>query len=156
LSDLEVSSDIINDRTDVDRRTFTWRTVLFGFLFSRRRDYRRTSEGQAIFTDYHHPWLFFLATGIMVLSGMDAVFTLRLLDLGAIELNPVMAALIGKGTFTFALTKMLLTSFGILALVFLARSMFMERFRTGAILTIFFVFYASLVCYEFVSLISII
>jgi hypothetical protein len=116
--------------------------VFYGFLLSRRRDTRRTSEGEAIFTDYHHPWLFFLATGIMVLSAMDAVFTLRLLDLGAIEL--------------FALTKMFLTSFGILALVFLAKSMFMERFRTGAILTIFFIFYASLVCYEFVSLISII
>jgi hypothetical protein len=51
---------------------------------------------------------------------------------------------------------MFLTSFGILALVFLAKSMFMERFRTGAILTVFFIFYASLVCYEFVSLMSVI
>jgi hypothetical protein len=51
---------------------------------------------------------------------------------------------------------MFLTSFGILALVFLARSRFMERFRTGVILTLFFVFYAVLVCYEFVSLISIV
>lgn len=146
----------MDDRADIDRRTFTWRTVFYGFLRSRRRDTRRNHEGEAIFTDYHHPWLFFLATGIMVLSGLDAVFTLRLLDLGAIELNPIMDAVIGKGTMTFALTKMLLTSFGILALVFMARSMFMERFRTGAILTIFFVFYAALVCYEFVSLISII
>ena len=96
-----------------------------------------------------------MATGIMVLSALDAVFTLRLLDLGAIELNPVMAAVIGEGTLTFALTKMLLTSFGILALVFMARSMFMERFRTGAILTVFFVFYAILVCYEFIGLITI-
>ena len=92
----------------------------------------------------------------MLLSGLDAVFTLQLLELGAIELNPVMDAVIGKGTMTFALTKMFLTSFGILALVFLSRSMFMERFRTGMILTVFFVFYAVLVCYEFVSLITII
>jgi hypothetical protein len=143
-------------RTDSDRRELTWRTVFYGFLYSRRRDTRRTSEGEAIFTDYHHPWLFFLAISIMVLSGMDAVFTLQLLDLGAIELNPVMNAVIGKGPVTFALTKMFLTSFGILALVFLARSRFMERFRTGVILTLFFVFYAVLVCYEFVSLISIV
>lgn len=154
LSSFEGTEDIMNSRTDADRRSFTWRTVFYGFLRSRRRDTRRTSEGEAIFTDYHHPWLFFLATGIMVLSGLDAVFTLQLLDLGAIELNPVMAAVIGEGTLTFALTKMFLTSFGILALVFMSRSMFMERFRTGAILTILFIFYAVLVCYEFIGLIS--
>ena len=156
LSSFETFDDNMEARTDLDRRTLSWRTVLYGFLYSRRRDSRRTSEGEAIFTDYHHPWLFFLAISIMMLSVMDAVFTLQLLDRGAIELNPVMDAVIGKGTAVFALTKMLLTSFGILALVFLARSMFMERFRTGAILTAFFVFYAVLVCYEFVSLISIV
>ena len=121
--------------------------MFYGFLLSRRRDTRRTSEGEAIFTDYHHPWLFFLATGIMVLSGLDAALTLQLLDRGAIELNPVMDAVIGRGVFTFALTKMSLTSIGILALVYLARSRFMERFRTGVILTVFFVIYAALVCY---------
>ena len=130
--------------------------MFYGFLLSRRRDTRRTSEGEAIFTDYHHPWLFFLATGIMVLSGLDAALTLQLLDRGAIELNPVMDAVIGRGVFTFALTKMSLTSIGILALVYLARSRFMERFRTGVILTVFFVIYAALVCYEFVTLVSIV
>ena len=154
MTSYEGISDIVENREYSDRRTLTWRTVFYGFLLSRRRNTRRTSEGEAIFTDYHHPWLFFLATSIMVLSAMDAVFTLRLLDLGAIELNPVMAAVIGEGTLLFALTKMFLTSFGILALVFLSRSTFMERFRTGGILTLFFVFYATLVCYEFVSLMS--
>jgi len=53
----------------------------------------------------------------MLLSCMDAFFTLRLLDLGAVEVNPIMAAVIGKSTATFAATKMFLTGFGILALV---------------------------------------
>ena len=156
MSGIEGTEEISNNRVDADRRSFSWRTVVFGFLLSRRRESRRTSEGEALFADYHHPWLFFLATGIMVLSVMDAIFTLRLLDLGAIELNPLMAAVIGQGTVTFALTKMLLTSFGILALVFLAKSRFIERFRTSAILTVFFIFFAVLVCYEFVSLMRII
>ena len=156
MRSLQRIDNTTDNRADADRRNFTWRTVFYGFLRSRRRDTRRNHEDDAIFTDYHHPWLFFLAIGIMLLSGLDAVFTLQLLELGAIELNPVMDAVIGKGTMTFALTKMFLTSFGILALVFLSRSMFMERFRTGIILTVFFVFYAVLVCYEFVSLINII
>jgi hypothetical protein len=37
-------------------------------------------------------------------------------------------------------------------LVFLAKAGFMDRFRTGLFLTVFFVFYACLVCYEFVFL----
>lgn len=156
LSSFQGTEDIMSSRAHADRRKLTWRTVFYGFLLSRRREYRRTSEGEAIFTDYHHPWLFFLATGIMALSALDAAFTLQLLDRGAIELNPVMDAVIGQGTLTFAMTKMVLTSVGILALVFLAKSRFMERFRTGAILTIFFVFYSILVCYEFVTLISIV
>ena len=63
-----------------------------------------------------------------------------------------MAAVIDQGTVTFAVTKMLLTSIGILALVFLAKSTFLRRFRTGLILTFFFNGYAILVCYEFVFL----
>ena len=90
----------------------------------------------------------------MTLSCFDAFMTLQLLDRGAIEINPVMAAVIGHSTVTFAVTKMLLTSIGILALVFLARAKFLRRIRTGLILTFFFSSYAILVCYEFVSLIE--
>lgn len=156
LTSIEGMNGMIDSRTDMDRRELTWRTLIYGYLRSRRRNSRRTGEGEPIFTDYHHPWLFFLATGIMVLSCFDAFMTLQLLDRGGTEINPVMAALIGHGAQTFAATKMLLTSIGILALVFLARSRFMSRFRTGVILTIFFSLYAVLVCYEFLCLIQMI
>lgn len=154
MSSFEGIEQTIIDRTDSDRRDLSWRTLIFGYLRSRRRTTRRVSEDMPIFTDYHHPWLFFLATGIMMLSCFDAFLTLQLLDRGAIEINPVMAAVINQGTLTFAVTKMLLTSIGILALVFLARATFMRRFRTGLILTFFFSGYSILVCYEFVFLIQ--
>lgn len=88
------------------------------------------------------------------MSSMDAFFTLQLLERGAIEINPVMAAVIGHSTLAFAVSKMILTGFGILALVFLSRTSFLNRIRTGAILTIFFSCYAVLICYEFVNLIN--
>ena len=141
-------------RTLYDRRDFSWRTVLYGFARSRRHATRRDGEAEPIFTDWHHPWLFFLATGIMVMSSMDAFFTLQLIELGAYEANPLMAALLERGTTSFAVSKMLLTGFGILALVFLARAMFFQRFRTGILLTAFFGVYATLICYEFVNLIN--
>jgi hypothetical protein len=153
LSGAEHTSEIIHNRIDTDRRQFSWRTVFFGFCRSRRRDARRDCEAEPVFIDWHHPWLFILATGIMLMSGMDAFFTLQLLDRGAIEINPVMAMMIGQGTLAFATSKMLLTGVCVLALVFLSRSKFMNRIRTGLILTMFFSFYAVLICYEFVFLI---
>lgn len=154
MSSLGGIDGIIENRSVKDRRRFTWRTVLYGFFRSRRRGPRRASDAEPLYTDYHHPWLFFLAVGIMVMSCIDAFFTLALLEHGAVEVNPVMAVAIGKGTQTFALSKMLLTSFGILALVFMARANFIRRIRTGLFLTTFFNIYAVLVCYQFVSLIS--
>jgi hypothetical protein len=154
LSSFEGIEEATIARTDSDRRDLSWRTLIFGYLRSRRRTTRRVSEGIPIYTDYHHPWLFFMATGIMMLSCFDAFLTLQLIDRGAIEINPFMAVVINQGTLAFAVIKMLLTSFGILALVFLARARFMRRFRTGLILTFFFSGYAILVCYEFVFLIQ--
>lgn len=141
-------------RSETDRRTVTWRTVLYGFFRSRRRGPRRANEVEPLFTDYHHPWLFFLATGIMLMSCVDAFLTLQLIDRGAIEINPVMALVIGKSATTFAVTKLLLTSIAIFTLVFVARAMFMQRIRAGLFLTFFFSVYAVLVCYEFVYLLS--
>jgi Domain of unknown function (DUF5658) len=141
-------------RDVADRRAFGWRTVIFGFLRSRRREHRRSAEGEPVFIDWHHPWLFFLAVGTMLLSCLDAFFTLRLLDRGAIEVNPVMALAIDHGTFAFTVSKMLMTGLGVLMLVFLSRSRLFDRVRTGLFLTVFFSVYACVVCYQFVLLLN--
>ena len=149
---MDRSGTIDNKRAVSERRSFGWRTVLFGFIRSRRHTHRRDAEADALFIDWHHPWLFFLAVGIMLLSCLDAFMTLQLIERGMVEVNPVMAAVMGHGTATFAASKMLLTGTGILALVFLARARFLNRLRTGLLLTFFFGIYACLVCYEFVFL----
>lgn len=154
LNSLEQVHTIGTVRSGTDRRLFSWRTVFFGFLRSRRRATRREDEVDPKFTDWHHPWLFFLAVGIMLMSGIDAFFTLQLLDMGAVEINPVMATVIGQSALSFAVSKMLLTGCGILALVFLSKSRFFNRIRTGLILTFFFSVYAVLICYEFVNLMN--
>ena len=60
------SRDSANRRADDERREFSWRTVFFGFMRSRRRAFRRVEDNGVIFLDWHHPWLFFLATGLSV------------------------------------------------------------------------------------------
>lgn len=137
-----------------DRRQFGWRTVFFGYFRSRRHSTRRAEEGDVIFLDWHHPWLFFLATGTMLLSCGDAFLTLQLLEHGMIEANPIMADAMGHSTATFAATKMGLTAFGILTLVFLAKARFLNRLRIGVFLTVLFSGYSCLVCYEIVSLLK--
>jgi len=110
------------------------------------------ADDDVIFLDWHHPWLFFLATGTMLLSCADAFLTLLLLELGMVEASPVMSAIMAHGTTVFTSTKMAMTGFGIFVLVFLAKARFLNRFRTGLFLTSFFTLYACLVCYELVSL----
>ena len=149
---MESTQAAMDQRAIADRRSFDWRTVFFGFMRSRRRLHRRADEEDVRFLDWHHPWLFFLAVGVMLMSCADAFMTLQLLDRGMIEANPIMQAALGQGTTTFAVSKMLMTGTGILALVFLAKARFLNRFRTGLFLTVFFSLYACLICYEFVFL----
>jgi hypothetical protein len=149
-----MSNVIAEQRALVDRRAFSWQTVFYGFCLSRRHASRRDDEGDILFIDKHHPWLFFLAVGTMLMSCMDAFMTLQLIERGMVEVNPVMAAMLGQGTGTFAASKMVMTGTSILALVFLAKARFLNRFRTGVFLTVVFSFYACLVCYEFVFLLK--
>lgn len=149
---MELIDDLASKRASVGRRNFSWRTVVFGFLRSRRHRTRRHDEGEVLFLDWHHPWLFVMAVGTMLLSCVDAFMTLQLLNHGMVETNPVMAAILEYGTGPFAATKMAMTGIGILALVFLAKGRFLNRMRTGVFLTVLFSFYLCLVCYEFVYL----
>ncbi len=151
---MEYSRAISEQRADAERRRFSWRTVAYGFTLSRRREHRRAVDDEVIFLDWHHPWLFFLATGTMLLSCADAFLTLLLIERGMIEANPVMNAVMAHGTAVFTSTKLAMTAFGIFVLVFLAKASFLNRFRTGLFLTTFFSFYACLVCYELVNLFS--
>ena len=146
------STAIAEQRSDRERRRFSWRTVIYGFTLSRRHQHRRAVDDDVIFLDWHHPWLFFLAVGTMLLSCADAFLTLLLLERGMIEANPVMNAIMAHGTATFTSTKLAMTAFGIYVLVFLAKARFLNRVRAGLFLTTFFTFYACLVCYELVNL----
>ena len=154
--DVSTTVETINQdyRSGTDRRRFNWRTVAYGFVLSRRHAHRRGEDQEVIFLDWHHPWLFFLATGTMLLSCADAFFTLRLLELGMIEANPVMQAVMDQGTTVFVSVKLAMTAGGIFVLVFLSKARFLNRFRAGLILTTFFSGYAVLVCYELVNLFS--
>jgi len=142
------------DRREFDRRHFNWQTVAMSIVRPRRRVTRRAADSGADFVDWHHPWLFFLAVGTMLLSCTDAFLTLILLSHGMVEANPIMAAAMEVGTGWFVASKMALTGTGVLILVTLSRRRFLNRIRTGLILTCFFSFYCCLIFYEIISLLN--
>lgn len=142
------------ERRETDRRRFGPRTVIYGFFRSRRRQARRAGDRQHPFSDWHHPWLLFLGIGVMAMSAADAFLTLRLLDWGAVEINPVMRVLIDTDVQWFVSTKLVLTGLGLMLLVYTSRVLLFRRFRAGLLITAFFCGYACLLCYEYLGLLA--
>jgi hypothetical protein len=136
-------------RNRADRRRRVWWSVCYGSFNPRRRAApRRLDDSRFHSLDWHSAHLLAVAIIILLLSVGDAFLTLMLLQGGANEANPVMAAAIYRGSAVFAVLKMALTSAGVVLMVFLARYRFMRLLRVEWVLYGVLVIYASLISYE--------
>jgi hypothetical protein len=90
------------------------------FLVNGRREQARREEdkGRAYFFDRYNQRIFAAITAILMLSIFDAFLTLVLIEKGSSELNPVMAYFLEHGPLPFIIAKYILTSFGVIALLF--------------------------------------
>ena len=139
-------------RTRVDRRKrhpllADWR---WGFR-GRRKSLRRTadSHGTHAVLDWYHPSLLFFIVGTYVLSGIDAVLTLTLLDFGvAKEANPFMNLLIAEDARLFAGVKALVTGIGLMCLTAYSNQCLFTRLRVDRLIYALFAIYSLLVIYE--------
>lgn len=137
-------------RARADRRHRVWWSVWYGSFNPRRRTPpRRQDDSRFHSLDWHSSHLLAVAIGILLLSVLDAFLTMLLLQGGANEVNPVMAALIYRSVAMFAALKMGMTGLGVLLMVFLARYRFMRLMRVEWALYGVLFAYVSLVCYEF-------
>jgi hypothetical protein len=136
-------------RAREDRRTRTVRALLHGSLKPGRYDPRRDTDTGFAAVDWHQSRWFAVALLIVVLSCIDAFFTLRLLADGAYEANPVMATLLEAGLPVFVLAKITLTSLGVILLTALARARAFGRVPVGFVLYSMLIGYATLVAYEY-------
>ena len=127
-SGLYVSSSY-DQRRGPDRRTNN-RARLKYLLFNGRREQSRRNEdrSKAVIYDRYNPKLFLAITTILVLSILDAVLTLVVIQRGATELNPVMAYFLEFGTPTFIIAKYLLTSVGVFILL-IFKNVFLTRIK---------------------------
>ena len=132
-----------------DRRRRIWWSVLYGSFRPRRRSpSRRTQDARYHAIDWHGAHLWAISIGILTFSVADAFLTMNLMSKGAIEVNPLMAAVIGRNVTVFAALKMAITGVSVMMMVFLARYRFMRVVRVEIILYCIFGAYLLLMCHE--------
>ncbi|MCZ8131415.1 MAG: DUF5658 family protein [Steroidobacteraceae bacterium] len=108
-------------RRGADRRSRLLRSLFYGGLFPRRLGGRRAADHYRPLVDWHGPGLLTSAILVLLLCAADALFTLKLITLGATEANPVMALFVYDDASRFTIVKMTLTGLGVIALVAIAR-----------------------------------
>lgn len=136
-------------RARADRRRRLWWSVCYGSFNPRRRTPpRRLDDWRFHSLDWHSAHLLAVAIGILLLSVADAFLTMVLLQGGADEVNPIMAALIYRSVAMFAALKMGMTGVGVTLMVFLARYRFMRRLRVEWVLYGVLTAYVTLIGYE--------
>jgi len=133
-------------RNGTERRTLTLKTFLVGAVRGRRRGDRRATDLYHV--DWHEPDLLFLAVTTLMLSVIDAFFTLTLLPHGAIEANPLLNFVLREHPTLFASIKMLMTGVGVLVLVAAARLQLFRVLRVKTVLQCLLLGYVVLFGYE--------
>ena len=136
----------VERREAPDRRRRLIHALFVGGLTPRRRSHRRSVEPHPVLDLHEARWLG-VAMLIMLLSAADAMLTLELLHLGAVEINPIMAmALDGPG---FAYVKVALTGVGVTILTVMARIHAFGRVPVGLVLYVVLGLYVGLIAYEY-------
>lgn len=136
------------DRRVTDRRTQTLWSLAYGSFRPRRRSRRRAGDGHIVFLDWHEPRVLYLALGIVLMSCLDALFTLNLLGMGAQEMNLLMEALINHDVRSFVITKVSLTGASVVLLGIAAHRHLPGEIPVLRVMQLFFAGYAALMAWE--------
>ena len=134
-------------RTEDRRQPLPFFSKYYLGIEGRRSTVRRAKDTSAYVDHYEWP-VFLVAVGIVIMSAMDAAFTLRLLTLGAIEMNAVMNVLIESNVYKFVAFKLGLTTMGVLLLVIHKNVSLSVGFKVYRIAQTVFAGYVALIAYE--------
>ena len=119
-------------RSGKDRRTHRFPKLRYLLFAGRRAHVRREEDWHGTFYfDRYSSSIFAAIVLILLLSVLDALLTLYLLDRGSTELNPVMAYFLTYGPFVFMGAKYFLTCMGVVILL-LFRNVLRKRSATHA------------------------
>lgn len=112
-------------RIGPDRRQRRFRAFLCQFTHQRRRNDRRCSA-EACYVDVHEPLLLLITLTALLLCIIDSYNTLLLLDLGGVEINPLMRELVDRDATLFFGVKYVITAFCLMILVVHKRFLLMK------------------------------
>ncbi len=131
-----------------DRRKPSLKSFIYGAFDPRRRRIRRAGDRDHTFLDWHPTHLLVVCAIIVVLSLLDGLLTVHLVQNGAKELNPLMAYLISNDPILFALAKIVLTVVGVVALVLTAHMQIFRHVKASSVLYFFLFVHVVLVLYQ--------
>lgn len=132
-----------------ERRRPTLKGFMYGLFRARRRGPRRAENYLSHHTDWYDVKLLVLSLSLLLLSCLDAAMTMKLLSLGAVELNPIMDELLKQGSKYFVGIKIAVTALCIIVLVAHNRFKIFNTLRVDIILITAVFIYLGLVTYEF-------
>ena len=111
-------SDFDEKRSGKDRRTHRFPKLKYLLFAGRRARVRREEDWHGTFYfDRYSSKIFAAIVLILLLSILDALLTLYLIDHGSTELNPVMSYFLKYGPFVFMGAKYFLTCAGVVILL---------------------------------------
>ena len=131
-----------------DRRQQNISSVVYGCLHPRREENRRPADDQWCLIDAYDPGLIMVSLSIVLMSCLDAFFTLELLSMGANEVNYFMKVLIESDVSSFLTTKLLITCSGVVFLTAMARFRIAGFLRVRRILEVLCGVYACLIVWQ--------
>lgn len=143
---------MVDRRRGAERRAYSVRTLRQCLGSPRRMGGRRTEDRRYPALDRFDGGMLTLAVCLMLLSVLDSVFTLTLLERGGSELNPVMDALLQHSVWAFTATKMMLTAVPAIILVATGNLLLFNRWRARSVLAALVGLYLGLIAYELILL----
>jgi hypothetical protein len=115
----------------------------------RMRARRAEEHARPYFVDRFPPLLLVAIVLLLTASVADAVITIRLVNAGGTEVNPLMDQLMKQGLLPFVVGKFLLTAVGLpLLLIFGNFYLFRTRFRVKYLIPLFVGLYLALISYQ--------
>jgi len=150
---IEVATTAIAERREMHcRRLHSWRTLTYcGFQGRGRRRHARRNDYN-YYLDWYDPRLVFTGIAVLVMSCLDALFTLMLLDRGANEANYLMARLMETSDELFVAVKMAVTAFCIIILLMHSHFQILRIISGKRLLQTAVIVYGLLIGYELILL----
>lgn len=134
-----------------DRRFCATKPLTFYTFRGRRRKSRRIDECHNYYVDRYNARYLALIIAILILCFLDAYFTLLLLQVGAIELNPFMLYFIRKDIVLSMVVKYVMTATALIIILVHKNFRVFGGLKVRNLIYMILALYSGLVLFEMVS-----